>query len=241
MAIYRGTRPASGFTQIRNRTLRDSTLSYRARGILAVILSHDDGWDTNSEKLAEEGTEGRDAVRSALSELETAGYLQRVRRQDGRGRWSTQAVVYDEPVTVTPRTEQGELFGPPMTDSQASVDQSSVSQAITTEHHLEHGGSTNPAKPLKPEARIATAAYEALGKMGNFMAMQQVARQALRAGHEEAAVLAATMALIEEGRPMTGQALSAKLRKGHQGGTLRDTNHDHWNNGGGYAAIEEPR
>lgn len=56
-------------------TVRDSRLSYRARGVLARLLSNADGYKMPSSQLAKEGGEGRDAIRKSLNELEKFGYL----------------------------------------------------------------------------------------------------------------------------------------------------------------------
>lgn len=98
MAIIR--RPALSFddqfTQVPNAWLRDERLSYRARGILAMVLSHRAGWAVNTADMTTD-REGRDAVRSAVSELERAGYLVRERLHGDGGRIAGMAWILQEP------------------------------------------------------------------------------------------------------------------------------------------------
>lgn len=75
-------------------------MSFRARGILAAILSRPDDWRTSSETLAKQsgGREGRDAIRTALKELEACGYLiRRKEKHPKTGQFSTNYYVFDEP------------------------------------------------------------------------------------------------------------------------------------------------
>lgn len=102
MTILRAPRPTSGYTLIRDVVLRDGRLSYRARGVLVSILSRPDNWIATAEQLAEEGTEGRDAIRKAMAELEACGYIVRRNVQGSDGRWSNQSVVHDTPVSPGP-------------------------------------------------------------------------------------------------------------------------------------------
>jgi hypothetical protein len=99
--IIRGQRKTKNFTVIANDVLRDDRLSYRARGLLACILSRPDNWRTSADSLAREGKEGRAAILTALKELEDAGYLVRTRVQDKSGLWRTHSTVYDEPRNIT--------------------------------------------------------------------------------------------------------------------------------------------
>jgi hypothetical protein len=78
--------------------IRNRNLTYRARGVLAVLLSMPDNWSVTSEWLTAMGTEGRDAIRHALNELEDAGHMVRHKAQDAQGRWYTRWVVYEDPV-----------------------------------------------------------------------------------------------------------------------------------------------
>jgi len=229
MAIHRAARPESHFTSLHNDVLRDDRLSYRARGILAVILSHTDGWSTSAESLAEKGREGRDAIRSALGELEDAGYLKRERVQDDRGRWATRQVIYDRPQAE----EQGALFAvtePPTTGFQSSVNQPSVSQA-SIEDQEENNSPTGSsgAKPKPPATLVAEAHYEHVQGMCNFMAIRGIAARALKVqGTTVESVTAAMNTLYDQRRPITFQTVGQQLGAS----SARTTNQDHWAAGG---------
>ena len=90
--------------------VRNPHISHRARGILCLLLSMPDHWQVNSEWIAQHGAEGRDAVRAAIKELETAGHMIHHKSQDSAGRWSSKWVVYEQPVegrVHNPATEDG--------------------------------------------------------------------------------------------------------------------------------------
>jgi hypothetical protein len=108
LTIIRAPRPNRDFTIVSNDLARDQSLSYRARGLLLAILSRPDNWHTTSQQLAREGKEGRDAVRTALDELEQAGYVAQWKRQDQHGHWSQGRKVFDKPqVTEAWKTDAG--------------------------------------------------------------------------------------------------------------------------------------
>ena len=85
---------------LQRAALQDPRLSYRAVGILVAVLSRPLDWRTSAEQLARErpGAEGRDAIRTALRELETAGYLVRTRVRDDLGRIRTGWDLSDTPL-----------------------------------------------------------------------------------------------------------------------------------------------
>lgn len=77
MAVRHGTQPDTAFL--------DDRLSYRARGVLARILFDQTFEVVGAQMLADHGREGREAMHSALRELETMGYLKRERERTELG------------------------------------------------------------------------------------------------------------------------------------------------------------
>ena len=96
--IRRTPRPETNWTVIRNEVINDDRLSFKATGVLVYILSKPDHWQTSTAHLATVKREGLDAIRTAMTELERAGYVKRRRYQDTLGRWKYDIDVYDNPV-----------------------------------------------------------------------------------------------------------------------------------------------
>ena len=75
----------SNFTVIDNGIFKDRTLSMKAMGLLCLMLSLPDNWDYSIAGLVALVNDGESAVRSALKELEKAGYFRREQvRENGR-------------------------------------------------------------------------------------------------------------------------------------------------------------
>lgn len=71
---------ADRYTTINNDAARDPELSYRAKGLLLFLLSHTSGRYITSKQIMDAATEGRDAIRKAMRELEDAGYVSQIER-----------------------------------------------------------------------------------------------------------------------------------------------------------------
>ncbi|MEY9911828.1 hypothetical protein ABIA35_008085 [Catenulispora sp. MAP12-49] len=96
MRIHRSAR-VRFFTNLGNEVLRDSRLSFCARGILAYLLSQPDGKRDDIRTLAERTPEGRERVASAMRELEKLGYLARTKKRTPEGHIYTDVEVFDRP------------------------------------------------------------------------------------------------------------------------------------------------
>lgn len=93
------------FTQIPNAWVRDSRLSYKARGILVWLMSHEVGWRTSTKQL-ESDHDKRDAIKAALKELEQYGYLVRQQGHSAETGKFTQSVwILNDPFTDLPQTD----------------------------------------------------------------------------------------------------------------------------------------
>lgn len=65
------------FTQFPNYWARDNRIGFRAKGLLTLLMSHTDGWRISIQSLATNSPDGITAIRTAVQELEDAGYLTR--------------------------------------------------------------------------------------------------------------------------------------------------------------------
>lgn len=87
------------FTQIPNAYLRDKRLTLKARGILSLLLSHEDGFRLSIKSISDGTPEGVDAVRTGVEELERAGYLEREPVRVARGKYGTTWTLLEQPAS----------------------------------------------------------------------------------------------------------------------------------------------
>lgn len=89
------------YTLVSNALLRDSRLSLKAKGLLAVMLSVPDGRTYSMKQVESVSDDGRDAHRSAMRELEAAGYVtRRQTRSEGGKLGEAEYSVTDDTRTV---------------------------------------------------------------------------------------------------------------------------------------------
>ncbi|NBJ90921.1 DUF6017 domain-containing protein [Acutalibacter sp. 1XD8-36] len=105
MAIFR-VQHDKDYTVMSNHHLRDPALSLKAKGLLSQMLALPDDWDYSVAGLAYINREGVGAIRSAINELERAGYLQRVQGRGSGGKLVNIVYnVYEQPVCKNPTTD----------------------------------------------------------------------------------------------------------------------------------------
>lgn len=128
MAILR-TIHDSHFTTVANDTVRDPSISFKAKGILFLLLSCSDNWSFTEAWIATHSTDGLTAIKSALHELEDAHYLKRyrIRNEDGtlgEGVYEVYERPYDstKPICNSPMSENRTLDNEPLRNNTISID-----------------------------------------------------------------------------------------------------------------------
>lgn len=100
------TERTTHYTVLPNALLRDKRLSFKARGILALIFTNVDEWEVHQGWITEQGTEGREAVSSAMKELEGQGYAVYAEIRDGGRYLKNVWTFYDQSVAEDLRTNR---------------------------------------------------------------------------------------------------------------------------------------
>lgn len=85
MAIFR-VEKTKGYTVMSNHHLRNPDLTLKAKGLLSQMLSLPENWDYTLKGLSSINRESIDAIRTAVWELEKAGYITRKQGRDGQGK-----------------------------------------------------------------------------------------------------------------------------------------------------------
>ena len=109
MAVFRVERN-KGYTVMSNHHLRNKDLSLKAKGLLSQMLSLPEDWDYTLKGLSLINRESIDAIRTAVWELEKAGYITRQQNRDGKGKMADMIyTIYEQP---QPRPEQPDEAAP---------------------------------------------------------------------------------------------------------------------------------
>ncbi len=97
MAVFR-VEKNRGYTVMSNHHLRNKDLSLKAKGLLSQMLSLPENWDYTLKGLSLINRESIDAIRTAVWELEKAGYITRQQNRDGKGKMADMVyTIYEQP------------------------------------------------------------------------------------------------------------------------------------------------
>ena len=106
MAVFRVERTGD-YTVMSNFHLKDKRLSLKAKGLLSQMLSLPDDWDYTLSGLSYINRESKDAIRSAVNELETAGYIRRRQTTDASGKFAAnEYTIFERPIEGEPMLDK---------------------------------------------------------------------------------------------------------------------------------------
>ena len=127
-----------------NYHLRDKNLSLKAKGLLSQMLSLPEEWDYTLAGLAHINKESKDAIRTAILELEKTGYLTRHQTTTEGGRFGCNEYVIRErpilhepspenPLTVNSQTESTTLDNPTQLNTNPSKTEKEKTELSSTD------------------------------------------------------------------------------------------------------------
>ena len=90
----------SNYTRVSNYYLRDNSLSFKAKGLLTLMLSLPEDWDYTISGLAQFTADGRVSIASTICELEERGYVRRSQTRGENGAFAQNEYwIYEMPQT----------------------------------------------------------------------------------------------------------------------------------------------
>lgn len=101
MSVFR-IEKNKNYTVMSNHHLRDNELSLKAKGLLSQMLSLPENWDYTLAGLSRINKESVGAIRTAVWELEKAGYITRRQGRDSKGKMTAiEYTIYEQPQPMT--------------------------------------------------------------------------------------------------------------------------------------------
>ena len=151
MAVFR-VEKNQNYSVMSNYHLRDENLTLKAKGLLSQMLSLPDGWDYTLTGLAQINREGKDAIRTAVQELEQAGYIIRRQTHDSAGNFAgNEYIIYEQPTTL-PTAQAYAEYGP---EEESPLSENPTTDAPSLENPTTVPSSENPSSE-KPSTENPT-------------------------------------------------------------------------------------
>lgn len=123
------------FTVIRNAIFKDYTLSAKAVGVACKLLSLPPTWEYSIKGIVALFNDGESSIRSALTELENAGYLRRERVREQGKLGKCVYVITDTLKREKPNVENPHVVNP-LVDNQAQLNTKELNTNKSTTNEL---------------------------------------------------------------------------------------------------------
>jgi hypothetical protein len=113
MGIYR-VKKSTNYVVMNRTALNDDRLSWKAKGIIAYMLSMPDDWKFYVSEITKHAKDGEDSLRTGIKELKENGYIKRFPVKDEQTKkiieWETH--VHESPQVEKPHLEKPHLEKP---------------------------------------------------------------------------------------------------------------------------------
>ena len=135
------------FTIISNVFLKDTNLSIKAKGFLAVVMGLPNDWEFSINGVCSILKEGKTAIYSIIDELKNNGYCSVVMSRDEKGRITgSDYTFYEEPQTEEPYTENPDTDNP-NTDNQPQLSTYNINDLFNEELKEKEDKSSSKKEP----------------------------------------------------------------------------------------------
>ena len=154
MPVFR-VEKTNSYTVMSNHHLRNPDLTLKAKGLLSLMLSLPENWDYTLKGLSCICRENVDAIRTAVWELEKAGYITRRQGRDEKGKMTAiEYTIYEFP--QPPRPKKPVLENPisdnPTTEIPVSENPTQLNKDRSTKDLLNTDVSSTYSIPFQKEA-----------------------------------------------------------------------------------------
>lgn len=159
--IIRTSKRENPYVMIDKYGLNDERLSWKAKGLLAYLLSKPDNWQVYESDLIKRATDGRDSVRTGLRELEKFGYLSRrqIRGENGSFR-NMEYIIYERPITEELAVDEKSVHDKTPQTENPSTENPQTENPLLINNDLNKNDFNNDCLIETASAEIASAASE---------------------------------------------------------------------------------
>lgn len=93
------------YTVLDNTFIKDTTLSWKAKGLMTYFLSLPDDWEIHFSEIEKHATDGKASLRSAINELKERGYL-KAEQKKVNGKFAEMIyTIIENPSESSPHTD----------------------------------------------------------------------------------------------------------------------------------------
>ena len=154
MPVFR-VEKTSSYTVMSNHHLRNPDLTLKAKGLLSLMLSLPENWDYTLKGLSCICRENVDAIRTAVWELEKAGYITRRQGRDEKGKMTAiEYTIYEFPQPPKPKKPvlENPISDNPTTEIPVSENPTQLNKDRSTKDLLNTDVSSTYSIPFQKEA-----------------------------------------------------------------------------------------